>query len=87
MAGITKDLNMLVAKSSRKFSFADGMEAELASEPPPEMFDKMEGTVLHVAFIFFLCYGISCDGGIAAFWIIRGAFFICVQGNSYCQQH
>lgn len=44
---------MLVAKSSRKFSFADGMEAELASEPPPEMFDKMEGTVLHVAFIFF----------------------------------
>lgn len=53
MAGITKDLNMLVAKSSRKFSFADGMEAELASEPPPEMFDKMEGRVLHVAFIFF----------------------------------
>lgn len=51
LAGITKDLNMLVAKSSRKFSFADGMEAELASEPPPEMFDKMEGTVLHVAFM------------------------------------
>lgn len=73
------------------------MEAEPASEPPPEMSDKMECTVLRVAFIFiffFLYYGISCDSGMAASWItLAHSSFVLKENptvnntNSACRRH